>query len=251
MCDRVRDADKPGRSVSDHVREARQAIVQESSLPPAANVALVRARQLLSPPPSPFTPHHTSTWLSLFPPQVTLLTIALSPRPHPSSPSYMLVSKVATPSKPSIARGRGKKRAAKRGVSSNETTAPSSVQVEKVCGQQVEAALEELGVVLDEAAHCVTLQNRKEWWAARSRLNTRLQQCLEGLDDMCLEWDDVLSFPGPVLLVLGRHLHQLPWECVSALQDTVITRTPSLNFAAAHSMMVNVHEALSGTDMLS
>lgn len=180
-------------------------------------------------------------WLSPFPPHMTLLTIALSPKPHPSSPPYMLVSKVATPSKPSVARGRGRgrNRSTKRGVGANETTTPS-ILVEKVCGQLVESALEELQVVLEEAARCVTLQNRKEWWAARSRLNTRLQQCLESLDDMCLQWNDVLSFPGPVLLVLGRHLHQLPWESVGALQDTVITRTPSLNFAAAHRMVVNL-----------
>lgn len=236
---RVKDGVRSGRSVADHVREARQAILQEpSSLLPKAKMALVRARQLLSPPPFPFTPHHTSNWHSLLPRQVSLLTIALAPKPHPSSATFLLMSRAATGSK-SVARGRGRKR-----------TTPPCVQVDKVCGEAVEAALEELRLILQDATRCVTLQHRREWWAARCKLNTRLQQCLESVEDLCLQWENsALSFPGPVLLILGRHLHSLPWECLDVLKDVVITRAPSLNFAAAHRMVVSYQRRKGGTLM--
>lgn len=234
---RVKDADKGCRSVSDHMLEVKQAILRESSLSPVtpANTALLLARQLLLPPLSPLTPHHTSTLISLLPPRVTLLTVSLSPKPHPSSSPYILVSKVAVATKPAVAgrrKGPAKRKATTQGVS-------PTVLVEKVCGLPLEAALEEVGVVLEDAYRSVTLKGHREWWAARHRLNLRLEQCLAGLEDMCLQWGDVLSFPGPVLLVLGRHLHRLPWECIPALQDTVVTRTPSLNFAAAHRLLVS------------
>ena len=47
-----------------------------------------------------FTPHHTSYWHSQL--QGALLTIALSPKPHPTSATYMLVSTV-------VSRDRGRK----------------------------------------------------------------------------------------------------------------------------------------------
>jgi hypothetical protein len=119
--------------------------------------------------------------------------------------------------KPSTGRGRRK---------------AACVVVEKKSGQSVEEALNRQRVVLDDANHCLSLQHRKEWWAARCRLNTQLRECMESVDVIAE------SLSGCVHLFLGRHLHKLSWECLEPFQDVVVTRLPSLRFAAAHQIMV-------------
>lgn len=217
-------------SFSEHVQEVRQVL---QNAPPAvsSDSALLIARQLLL-TTSPLAPCHTSTRASLFPPHWSLLTIALSPKPHPSSRPYLLVSKVGASGKQIVkakTRGRPSRRKCEVGV---------AVHVEKTCGAELAHVVEEFHKVLEEAGRCVTFQCRKKWWAARHRLNEGLQQCLLKLQSTAFPTTDLLSFSGPVLLILGRHLHQLPWECLPVLHGTILTRTPSLTFATAHKAMV-------------
>ena len=108
-------------------------------------------------------------------------------------------------------------------------------------GDEVEAALHECVMVLEEAGTSVSLKNCKEWWTARRRLNDQLEECLTALQSNSFDDGDqaaLTSASGPILLILGRHLHQLPWESLPILQDCIITRMPSLSFAAAHKTMV-------------
>ena len=214
-------------SLSEHVQDVRR-VLQNAPSAVFGDSPLLRARQLLL-TRSPLTPCHTSTLTSQFPPHWSLLTMALSPKPHPSSHPYLLVSRVGRPIAKAKARGRSSRRKCEVG---------EAVRVEKTCGAELAHVVEDFHRVLEEAGQCVTLQCRKKWWAARHRLNKGLQQCLLKLQSTAFPTTDLLSFSGPVLLILGRHLHQLPWECLPALQDTVFTRTPSLTFATAHKTMV-------------
>lgn len=139
--------------------------------------------------------------------------------------------------------GRGKqarKKVGKKvGSASHSTSSHGSVQVDKWCVEGLETILKELGRVLGEQKTCQSLKSGKKWWDARRNLNQELKDCLESLQENYLQGKQgMLSFCGPVLLILGRHLHQLPWESLPVLKDNVITRTPSLAFAAAHKIMV-------------
>lgn len=218
-----------GSSFSEHVQEVRD-VLQNAPSAVSGDSALLTARQLLL-STSPLTPCHTCTLTSLFPPHWSLLTIALSPKPHPSSPPYLLVSKVGAAVK-SVGKAKT------RGRPRRKCEVGVAVQVEKTCGAELAHVVEEFHKVLEEAGRCMTLQCCKKWWSARHRLNKGLQQCLLKLQSTAFPTTNLLSFSGPVLLILGRHLHQLPWECLPALQDTVVTRTPSLTFASAHKTMV-------------
>ena len=102
-----------------------------------------------------------------------------------------------------------------------------------MCGSELEKGLERFSALMREVGACANLTSRREWWAARHKLDKQLRECLETLKDDCFQDVEV---SGNVLLVLGRRLQQLPWECW--FQDTVVTRTPSLTFAAAHKAMV-------------
>ena len=211
---RVRDGKRPGRSVADHVREARQAILQESSSPSLSGLGKVR--RLLSPPPSPFTPHHTSNWHSQL--QGALLTIAFLPKPHPTSATYMIATVVS--------RGRRK--------------CTRAVHVDKVSGEAVEEALQGVNNIMRDAKNNLASKRPRCWWKARVHFNARLQECLGNARlKQCLQCvhlhSAALSFP---LLVLGRRLHNLPWECM--FKDLILTRSPSLWFATAHRMLVSI-----------
>ncbi len=199
---------------------------------------LLEPRRLLFPPSHPPSPVDTSHFLSLLPPHWTLLTLALAPKPHPSSPPYLLFA-TATPGKSPTTtttgtRGRG--RPSRRKPAATSRPVSLKVKVERTCGLELERVLTVFGGLLKEVGECASLKSRKEWWAARRRLDRQMKACLDSLKEGCFQ-DREIS--GHVLLVLGRHLHQLPWEC--QFQDTAITRTPSLTFAAAHKAMVCNH----------
>lgn len=232
-------------SVRDHVQDVRHTISQPP--PPASatlhSSALLRARQILFPSSRPLPPCHAHTLLSHLPQDLTLLTISLAPKPHPSSPPYTLLSKASiTPGNVPAARPPRGRAARRKAPPAKPRPLAAAVHVEKVCGEELESALEEFRAVLKEASECVTLQCRRQWWAARRSLNTRLHKCLDSLQSQCLEDIAFLSSSQPLLLILGRHLHQLPWECLPALQDTTITRTPSLNFVTAHKVMASYQD---------
>ena len=206
---------KAGRSVAEHIKEARQAILKESSSSSSgADMALIKARQLLSPPSSPFTPHHTSNWHSKL--RGALLTIALSPKPHPTSATFLLISSVTT---------RGRRR----------------THVKKIDGEAIEATIFEIKQIVKEGTEKITLEHPRDWWEARVNLNARLQECLDNahlreslgcVENMCLSKDS--------LIVLGRHLNILPWEYLDIFEDIIITRMPSLWFAIGHQRLVSL-----------
>ena len=73
------------------------------------------------------------------------------------------------------------------------------------------------------------------------------QELLLQLESECLG-DSAALFTSPqsegdsrtVILVLGQHVHRLPWECLSTLKGLTVTRMPSLAFASAHKTLVNI-----------
>lgn len=232
--------DRSAKSAQDHALEVKQAF---SDATPTSQYnsspSLLQARHLLLPPSSPPSPTHTSDYVSLFPPNWTLLTITLTPKPHHTSPSHILVSKVTATPTATKTRQRGRPSRKKKATAKQTESSHIAVYFERLDADPLESVIEELDAILDEEKKCQSLRVRKEWWAAKMRLDERLEECLSSMQEaLFCGRSELGEFAGPVLLVLGQHLHQLPWESVLSLQDTVVARTPSLTFAAAHRTMV-------------
>ena len=211
-----------------------------------SDTTLLEPRRLLFPPLCPPSPAVSSNNLSFFPTHWTLVTLALAPKPHPSSPLYLLIA-TAKPGNPPTAttitttaagakgkgRGRGRTSRRKPAATTPQPVVPE-VKVERVCGVEIERALGVFRDLLKKAKLSTDLKNRREWWAIRRQLDQQMKETLDTLKEGCFQYKEL---SGNVLLILGRHLHQLPWECL--FQDIVITRTLSLTFAAAHKAMVS------------
>ena len=120
-----------------------------------------------------------------------------------------------------------------------------SVHVERLPAKVLETAVQQLREILAEEKKSQTLKSRKEWWGAKFVLDERLEKCLNDMKAAALvnEQKELWACEGPVLLVLGKHLLQLPWE---ALFKTVVVRTPSLGFAITHRTMVSVCVCVGG-----
>ena len=84
------------------------------------------------------------------------------------------------------------------------------------------------------------------WWEARVHFNARLQECLGNARLkqclQCVEYmhlqskETALTFPGTVLLILGRRLHKLPGLGMPRHvrgSHLILTRSPSLWFVTA------------------
>ena len=208
--------------------ETRQVLTGTPS--PSPHHSLLTARTLLLPP------HSSSSLLSLFPPHWTLLTLTLSPKTHPSNPTYLIITKVTSNTAEVKVKGQSSKRKPTSHTTSENGTVPV-ISVLKLCGDELENTLHDFSAVLEEEGRCVTLESRRDWWNARRRLDQQLEHCLSALHFQGRQ--DWITSNGPVLLILGRRLQQLPWESLPLLQDSVITRMPSLAFAAAHKTLVS------------
>lgn len=204
-----------------------------------ASPALLEARAILHPPSSPLTPHHTASLLSLLPLQWTILTLILAPKPHPSSHTHLIITEVTPPPPPCPATSKRRKPSSRQATrqASKQQSKPT-VNVRRLACAELDVTLKRFEKVMSEAREGLTLTDCKQWWRERRRLDDKLKCCLSQLDLAYQEKDVVLSSDGPVLLVLGHPLQHLPWESLPTLQDTTITRTPSLTFAAAHKTMV-------------
>lgn len=228
------------RQLGRHVGDVQQALAPSASpssppSPPSSShlSSLLEARDLLSSP----TPPLTHDILSRFPPHWTILTFALSPKPHPSCSAHLIVTK-ATPSTITKVKGSGRRTKQKRGNTTGKPPMITAVVLGE--GGEVGECVEGVCAVLEEAGKCVGVQDKRTWWTARHRLDRQLQRVLISFQDSTTPHQHAClpSGKGPVLMVLGRQLHQLPWESLPDLQDVPITRTPSLMFAAAHKIMV-------------
>ncbi len=188
---------------------------------------LLKARAICASP----CPLPTSAILSQLP-WITL-TLSLSPKPHPSCSSRLLIAKTTPPiiNKRPSSRGRGSR---KPHTASARASSVSALQVGGA--GEVETVLTGVQTVLEEANQTLTITDRKTWWTRRRALDKRMETLLVALGDLApCEWS---GFSHPVLLVLGRGLHHVPWEVLPLLEGVAVTRTPSLTFAAAHVAMV-------------
>ena len=226
------------RQLGSHVIDVQQALAPPdapSSFPPSNPhlSSLLKARALLS----SLTPPLTHDILSLLPPHWTILTFALSPKPHPFCHAQLIVTK-ATPMDTTKVKSRGRRTWQRRGTALSNPPVITAVVLGD--GGEVGECVQGVCDVLQEATMCVGVQDRKMWWSARHRLDQKLQHVLIAFQDSTTRHYDACLPSGkePVLMVLGRQLHQLPWESLPSLRDIPITRTPSLMFAAAHKIMV-------------
>ena len=223
------------KQVESHVTDLSHALGTSQGALPAtpSSAALVRARVLCASP----LPQPTSDIIAQLPSTWTFLTITLSPKPHPSCPSRLIITKV-TPSptsKPAKPRSGASKKKRPVPVVKSE---PLISSVLLGGDGEVEKMSEELKAVLKAANYGLDIAEKKTWWINRRNLDKRMKTCLENLDSLAPSEFPVLAGTGPVLLVLGCGLQHIPWETLPFLQDVPVVRTPSLLFAATHKAMV-------------
>ena len=221
-----------------HVVDLQQTLVPTHSPLPASSLpysSLLKARALLS---SPHVPPINHNLLSLFPPHWTILTFALSPKPHPSCQAQLIITRASSSVDCAKGRRRGRGTREKRGAVTTNSPVITATVLDG--GGEVGEYVKGVYEVLDSAAKYVGVQDKRVWWAARHRLDRQLQAILSSFEESTMPQQDTFlpTGNGPVLMILGRQLHQLPWENLPGLQDIPITRTPSLLFAAAHKIMV-------------
>jgi len=185
---------------------------------------LLRARAMLADLPLP-----SEQVLAQLPTNWTILTMALSPKPHPSCPSRLMVVQATPPTESKPSRGGRRKRGVTKAIISTHQVG---------VGGEVEEKLGEVKDILREANESLALSDKKAWWASRRRLDKRLEACLAAVGDLAPGELAGNAGSGPVLLILGEGLQHVPWEVLPFLRGVATTRTPSLTFAAAHLMMM-------------
>jgi len=108
--------------------------------------------------------------------------------------------------------------------------------------------LEEFQAILDSSEQSMTIREKRAWWAARRKLDKRMEELVYQLQTQWLqEWENLLSASSSesslsssssfLVLVLGPKVQGLPWEGLLTTQS--VSRMPSLHFMAAHKCMVS------------